>query len=176
MARFIVIIIFVLMSVLTISGFILPAVGHGLGQSLEKQVNGYVMDVGYDAIDKIYTGDAIHFDFNLWKEDKIEMANFNHVWVRISPREEGIVFAGALYRPEFLLTTMNYTFQKAGQYDLTARFIDKDDKVLAEATFPLIVEESNSGFPWDTIIGVMLGIIIGAGASFLVMRKKHSIL
>lgn len=152
--------------------------GHSLGQSLEKQINGYFVDVGYDATDKIYTGDTIRFDFNLWIEDKSDMADFDHVWVRIAPKEEGIAFAGFLYRPEFLLTGMSYTFQEAGPYELTVRFLDKDDKSLAEALFPLIVEKPSSfSFSADMITGVVGGSIIGLIIGFTAnrfFRKKNS--
>ena len=147
--------------------------GHSLGQSLEKQINGYFIDVGYSARDKIYTGDATRFDFNLWTENKADLADFDHVWVRISPADEGLSFSGFLYRPEFLLTGMSYTFQKGGQYELTVRFFNKDGKSLAEASFLLIVEESDSGLSMDIVIGLVSGVIIGAGTVYLIMRKKR---
>lgn len=150
---------------------------HSLGQSLEKQVNGYFIDVGYSAVDKIYTSDTIRFDFNLWNENRADVAGFDHVWVRIAPKDkEGISFAGFLYRPEFLLTGMSYTFQEAGLYELTVRFLDKDDKNLAEASFPLTVEkESGFSLTIDMILGAVGGIITGLGIGFVVawfLRKK----
>ena len=149
--------------------------GHGLGQSLEKQVNGLIMDIGYDAIDSIYAEDTIHFDFNLWKDGKTEIVDFSHVWVRIAPGSgEGIVFTGFLHRPEFVLTGMSYTFQKPGEYELTVRFLDKDDNILAEESFPLTVEKSGSGLPMNIIIGLGIGIVVGAGVTFFLVNKRNS--
>ena len=128
--------------ILTFSSLFLNHIvlAHGLGQSLEKEVNGYIIDVGYDAIDVIETGAPIRFDFNLLTKDRASTGGFTHVWVKISPNDTGLSFAGFLHRPEFLLTGMSYTFQNAGQYELTVRFLDNEDKNLAEATFPLEVK------------------------------------
>lgn len=149
--------------------------GHGLGQSLEKEVDGYVIDVGYDASDKVYAGEAIRFDFNLWEKNRTDPADFDHVWVRIAPGE-GILFAGFLYRPEFLLTGMSYAFANAGRYELTVRFLDKDGKSIAEASFPIEVFSDKS--VWSsllnggTAIGAVLGFVLGIIITFLVKRKK----
>jgi len=151
--------------------------GHGLGQSLEKEVNGYVVDVGYDAVDKIQAGDATRFDFNLLNKDKSEIADFDHVWVRIAPQDAGIVFAGFLYRPEFLLTGMSYTFQEASKYELTVRFLDKEDKTLAEASFPLEIvsdETFSASFKSvQTVVGAVIGFFAGVGLAFIFLRKKN---
>lgn len=150
------------------------AEGHGLGQSLEKEVGDYIIDVGYDAIDKIEVGEATRFDFNLWNQSKTDIADFDHVWVRIAPKDEGLSFAGFLYRPEFLLTGMSYTFEKSGEYELTVRFVDKEDKTLAEATFPLTIEDTGSSFSADTITGILIGIMVGVVATFFIVRKRKS--
>ena len=152
--------------------------GHSLGQSLEKKVNNYLIDIGHSAVDKIYTDEAIRFDFNLWIDKRTEkIADFDYVWVRIAPREEGIVFAGFLYRPEFLLTGMSYTFQKAGEYEITARFLDRNDKILAEAAFPLIVEKDKIDilFVFWMISSAVGGLILGILAALFFRKKNHQI-
>lgn len=150
--------------------------GHGLGQSLEKEIGDYVIDVGYDASDKVYAGEAIRFDFNLWKKNRTDVADFDHIWLRIAPKEEGILFAGFLYRPEFLLTGMSYAFAEAGQYELTVRFLDKDDKNLAEASFPIDAVSEEAPFASlmsvGTLAGFLFGALVGAGIVFLTTRKK----
>lgn len=167
---------------ITIITFLLLATqavyGHGLGQSFEKEVGDHVIDVGYDAPDKVYAGEAIRFDFNLWQKNRTDVADFDHVWVRIAPEEEGILFVGFLYRPEFLLTGMSYAFADAGQYELTVRFLDKDDKNLAEGSFPLdvVTEEAlpSSLMSAGTLAGFLFGAFVGAGIVFLATRKKSA--
>ena len=171
--RIISFIIFVF-TVLVISSDVLVE-AHGLGQSLEKNVGDYILDVGYDAIDQIETNLAIRFDFNLWTKGKADMADFDHVWVRISPNDKGILFAGFLYRPEFLLTGMSYTFQKSGQYDLTVRFLNKEDKTIAEATFPLMVKrgEQERKSLFQTLSAGIGGLIVGVVAVLFFKNKNN---
>ena len=148
--------------------------GHGLGQSFEQKAGNYVIDVGYDAIDKIYSVDTVHFDFNLWKENRMDMADFDHVWVRIAPKDKGILFTGFLYRPDFLLTGMSYTFEVAGEYDLTVRFLNKNDETLAEASFPLTVEKKAADkTEIFKIIGAgVIGLLVGLILSSLFKDRK----
>ena len=103
------------------------------------------------------------------------MADFTNVWVRIAPKDgNGILFAGFLYRPEFLLTGMSYAFQKAGQYELTVRFLNKDGEALAEATFPLVVEDSGSKFPKALVTGIVSGAVLGAWIPYLFGKYRRS--
>lgn len=149
---------------------------HGLGQSFEQKVGNYIIDVGYDSLNKaIPDGEAVRFDFNLWAENKTDIVDFNHVWVRITPKEKGLDFAGFLYRPEFLLTGMSYKFQKAGMYELTVRFLDKEDKNLAEAIFPFEVVSGKSNFSFNSVevvLGAIMGLIVGAGTIHLINKNK----
>lgn len=148
--------------------------GHTLGQSFEKNINGYLVDVGYSAVDKVYAGETIRFNFNLWTDKKNEeIADFDYVWVRIAP-QEGISFAGFLHHPELLLTGMSYTFQDPGRYELTVRFLDKNEKPLTEASFPLVVERSFWGLSKEITSGAVAGIFIGSFLTFLLMRKRTS--
>jgi hypothetical protein len=146
---------------------------HSTGQSLEKEINGYVIDVGYSALEKINTGDTIRFDFNLWESGRVNVANFDHVWIRIAPNERGLSFASFLYYPKPLLTGMSYVFEKSGQYELTVRFLDKDDKIVAEAAFPLeVFNESDPAFPTSVILGLLAGFSAGALAVYFVLKRK----
>ena len=166
----------ILATIILLFNVVVFASGHGLGQSFEKEVTGYVVDIGYDAPGAIISGQTIRFDFNLWSDKgKEEIADFSYVWVRIAPRE-GISFASFLHYPKPLLTGMSYTFQKSGQYELTARFLDKNDKALAEVSFPLIVERGE--FERQLLLqglgagfgGLALGFLIA-----LLLRKKSLI-
>ena len=155
------------------------ASGHGLGQSFEQKAGNYLVDVGYSSPDNIETGDFTRFDFNLWKEDKSDVVDFDHVWVRIAPQGgRGANFAGFFYHPTPLSSGMSYKFEKAGTYELTVRFLDKDEANIAEATFSLEVISEGSFLSFlkfsSTILGVLAGLIIGAGAVYLMMHKNKS--
>lgn len=151
--------------------------GHSIGQSLEKQVGDYTIDIGYDSfVSEIPAGEPVRFDFNLWNRDKTEPLDFTTAWVRIAPQNgQGFLFTGTLGVPDFGPTGMSYVFFSGGSYELTVRFQDKD-KTFAEASFPLIVEgsaeenaktQSTHNFLIGGFIGLVLGIIIA-----LFLRKR----
>lgn len=149
------------------------AYGHGFGQSLEKVVGDHIVDVGFDAVDLV-AGEPIRLDIILWNKDRTETPTFTDAWVRIAPIDRGIVFAGNLHQPEFGSTGMTYVFPKAGDYELTIRFQNKDD-VITEASFPLKVGEgtsSTSGGWRSWLSGGFLGLIIGGGFVWLLRRKR----
>ena len=142
------------------------SLAHGLGQSLEKEVNGYFIEAGV----------PIRFDFNLLTKDRLSTEDFTSVWVKIAPRDKGLSFAGFLHRPEFLLTGMSYTFQNAGQYEITVRFLDKEDKNLAEASFPLEVQggDLEQQALLQAIGAGIGGLVLGAITAWLLKNKKTS--
>ena len=144
--------------------------GHGTGQSVEKTVGDYTVDIGYDSLSpEIPTGDPVRFDFNLWNNDKTEPIDFTTVWVNIAPQNgQGFLFAGTLGVPDFGPTGMSYVFSKSGSYALTIHFNNKD-KALADVSFPLIVQggvegssqtQSLRNLAISGFIGFMVGIIL----------------
>lgn len=147
---------------------------HSLGQSLEKEVGEYVVDIGYDSpVTTVLEGEPIRFDFNLWNKDRA-VVDFTSVWVRVAPAESGITFAGYLGYPPFGAVGMSYTFPKAGEYTLTARFFN-GEQTLAEATFPLQVEGTNdvkiSNSSPGLIVAGVSGFILGVLLLFFFKKK-----
>ncbi len=150
------------------------AYGHGFGQSLEKVVDNYIIDVGIDALDLV-AGEPARFDFVLWNKDRTEAVEFTDAWVRIAPAERGIVFAGNLYRPEFGSTGMTYVFPKGGDYELTVRFQKDGEQIANEVSFLLTVlagTESNSSSYRGVLLGGFLGLIFGIAITYYVKRKS----
>lgn len=148
------------------------ASGHGFGQSLEKAIDNYIIDVGIDALDLV-AGEPTRFDFVLWDKDR-NPVDFTDVWVRIAPADRGIVFAGNLHQPEFAAAGMTYSFPKAGDYELTVRFQNKEDSI-TETSFPLKVGAgaSDSSVPWrNWLTGAFIGFIVGATVVWLLKKKR----
>ena len=153
---------------------------HGVGQSLEKVVGDYSVDIGYDT-SPIIAGEAVRFDFNLQKEGVRFDAppEFQDVWVRIAPQGgEGILFAGYLANLDFALSGMTYVFPRGGTYELAVRF-EKDAKIVAETSFPLTVEAGGahvsgiSGrWPVDAIIAGVGGLLLGSLLAFFFFKKS----
>lgn len=139
------------MFVVAVSG----AKANGFGVTLDKPVGNYIVNVDYDAIAGIYSGDPVQFAFQLFNKDRSEQLDFRDVWVSITPSGKGAVFAqpvfdGGILGSTFPPSSMTFVFPEAGSYILNLRFEkgDKtlDEKTLAEASFPLEVQAgSQSG-------------------------------
>lgn len=147
---------------------------HGTGESLEKAVGDYVIDVGYDT-QVPQGGVPVHFDFQLFSNinQTREAVLFTNVWVRVM-EDKNLLFAGWLAKPTFGLTGITYSFSKEGVYELTARF-QNGDATLAEASFPFPVERGEgevrkSRFSKEVFFGLLVGLLIGAVAVKFIFR------
>jgi hypothetical protein len=114
--------------------------GHGTGQSLERAVGDYVVDVGYDSFEPRAL-ESIRFDFQIFLSESREPAPFTDTWVRVM-EGDNLLFAGFLAKPIFGLTGMSYAFPAGGIYEVTVRF-QNDDTTVAEASFPFPVAEKS---------------------------------
>lgn len=155
----------------------LYADAHSTGASFEKEINGYLIDVGYDPI-TLAAQEQQRFDFGVSKKGSTEAIDFTDIWVRIAPKERGIIFASGLHKPDFGLPGMTFTFPRAGEYELTVRF-QKNGEVITEASFPLTVETGEAGTAATSRIGTMggliIGIFMGAGIGFFMARQKYHV-
>lgn len=173
----------IILTVLTISLFLgalfspaIPVRAHGVGESLEKVVGEYLVDVGYDVLE-LRAGEPVRFDFTLWASDESEEVPFSDVWLRVS-RGNTLVLAGGLHKPRFGKTGITYIFPEEGEYTLFVRFQNGDES-LVETSFPLTVEEGNesasnaSPVSKDLIIGAGIGLVVGSLVTFLLRRRHH---
>ena len=168
------VIFWILMLTIAAAGAPLYTGAHGAGVSLEEIAGEYIVDIGYDIFEP-RAGDAVRFDFTLWNKERTDSPEITGVWFRIAPEVgQGIIFAGQLGVPEFGPPGMSYAFPKAGDYTLTARFMNKD-AVLAETLFPFSVREGENAAQARWILYVSLffmGILTGFFASFLLLKKR----
>lgn len=148
--------------------------GHGGGQSFEKVVGEYKIDVGLDALRNPVSGQTVRFDFNIWSKDGFNPVEFTSVWVRLAP-EKGITFASYLAFPEFGLPAMSYVFPKSGPHELTVRFY-KGDQVLAETAFPVTVEKgpAEQKVVSTSILVGLSGLVAGFLFGLSWARRKNS--
>ena len=143
---------------------------NGFGMVLDKQVGDYTVNIDYDAIAGIFANDPVQFAFQLFNRDRTQAVDFNDVWVTITPTGTGAnytppIFSSGIATPHFAPAGMTFAFPKSGSYDIAVRF-EKDEKVLAEASFPLTAAEYSKGFTLtkDVLIGAVSGLAL---ASFL---------
>ncbi|MDP3779454.1 MAG: hypothetical protein Q8R30_05435 [bacterium] len=120
------------------------AKANGFGITLDKAVGDYIVNVDYDALSGIYSGDPVQFAFQLFNKDRSDQPEFEDVWVSITPTGRGDlfpqpVFDGGLMGSAFPPSGMTFVFPYPGSYTLNIRY-EKEYKTLAEASFPLEVE------------------------------------
>ncbi len=120
------------------------AKANGFGITLDKSVGDYIVNVDYDAVSGIYSGDPVQFAFQLFNKDRSDQPDFADVWVSITPSGKGAVFPqpvfdGGLVGSVFPPSGMTFVFPYPGSYKLDLRY-EKGDKTIAEASFPLEVQ------------------------------------
>jgi hypothetical protein len=136
---------------------------HGTGESLEKIVGEYNVDIGYDPV-MLEAASPSFFDFDLVTEETGERAEFTDIWVRIVESKQTI-FATGVHKPSLDNTTMVYTFPEGGEYEFKVRF-QNDGEALAEASFPLTIEKATTGAGLPGFIWLAAGVFVGAIAGF----------
>ena len=156
-----------------------PILAHGMGESLEKVVGEYKVDIGYDPA-TLEAGSRSSFDFDLILNETGERSEFGYVWVRIVKGGQ-TVFASGIHRPSVGNTSMLYTFSEGGEYDLNVGFRNEDEKIV-ETLFPITVQsasnaaDSGSGisFLW-LAIGAAMGVTGGFFTAFAlnIGKKKN---
>ena len=156
-----------------------PILAHGGGESLEKVVGEYKVDIGYDPA-TLEAGSRSSFDFDLILNETGERSEFSDIWLRIMKGKQ-TVFASGVHKPSFGNTTMVYTFAEGGEYSLDVRFQNEGGKI-AEASFPLTVQSTPSAtglgsgisFLW-LAIGAAMGVTGGFFTAFAlnIGKKKN---
>lgn len=136
---------------------------HGFGKSLEAQVDGYLVDIGYDP----ENGTALQthvYDISLLNSETKEAVEFTDVWVRIS-KDKKTYLATGISKARIGKTTLAYIYPDAGNYQMSVRFQNGKDKIV-ETVFDLSVvenkDQSKTKIPsWGfVLVGLFLGGII----------------
>lgn len=121
-----------------------PAEAHLVGQSLEKKVGKYLVDVGYDSLD-LMEGQNVAFNATLIENAgtlQWEYAPFDSVWFQIkSPSSEAFRKVLPILLPGPVNVT--YEFQEGGEYELAVAFLE-GKKVLAQTSFNMPVKTKRS--------------------------------
>lgn len=153
---------------------------HGSGASFEEVVDGVLIDIGYSPVD-ISAQTPVPFDFSIADAVSGDTLPYSDIWVRVHKGRETF-FAGGIGKSAVGATTMLFQFPKAGMYMLSVRFQNGTESV-AEATFEVPVSElMGADAETDSDHGIvimfvafLLGLILGGGALWYILRKKLSL-
>lgn len=149
------------------------AFAHGGGESFEENVDGYLIDIGYNT-DEFQAGQAVLFDFSLETSSEYNV-EYTDIWVRIL-KDGKAVFASGIHNSSFGGARMTYTFPEEGKYELSVRY-QKGSEKLVSASFPLTVlpaDEDSSTAGNSNILSILFGILgigIGFGIATAVGKK-----
>lgn len=152
----------------------LSVLAHGDGTSIEKVLNGYLVDIGYSPTE-LKTGEQARFDFLLHKASAVTNTaeddtsrvpvDFSSVFVRLE-KDNRLLFAGELNKPEFGKAGFSYVFPSSGDYSGYARY-SHGDETLVEAEFEFSVAEgegdSSTSFGSSVpalIVGLLAGVLL----------------
>lgn len=113
---------------------LLPTAQAHLADGEDVQVDGYLIDFGYDpaAPDDTRTTTLA---FSLLSLATEEPPAFDAAWVRIAG--EGVTFAGT-FHPENDNIAFTYQFPDPGEYTIRVRFLNQDT-IVTEYDFPITV-------------------------------------
>lgn len=143
---------------------------HALGASVEREVDGYLVDIGYDS-DPIVAHSPVRFDFALYEATNKTIVPFDRLWLRLE-KERKIIFAGGIARPQFGATGATVLMPEAGNYQLFVRFED-DDGALVELETELAVQPKESPIHWVWWVGP-LAILAAFGLGFFTGMRRRS--
>lgn len=105
----------------------------------DVEVGRYVVDIGWSPETPV-AGEPAALAFNLGDKETDDAVDFDGVWVRISSGDD-IAFAGTM-RALGRNVTFTQAFPAAGEYEITARFLDAAGGTMVERTFPITVAAS----------------------------------
>ncbi len=144
---------------------------HGDGPFVEIPSGAYLVDIGYSSAAPS-DGEAVLFDFSLVSLASRTAVPFADVWLKIENERKTVVLATGIHNAEFGGPRLSYIFPAEGNYTVSARYEDRDGSI-AEASFPLRITPATKDPQTDNryLFGI-LGLLIGAAATFFALRKK----
>ena len=152
---------------------------HGLGASMEREVEGYFVDVGYDP-SPLRAERAVRFDFELYDEPVTDdrtsarSIDYTSVWVRLEQEGRTILATGvakALWGPTTLLMDLPSI---VGPLTIHVRY-ERGEEVLVGTSFTLNVEQSpdQTGFSDSPVVPAFGGLVVGAALAFFIVRRRR---
>lgn len=132
---------------------------HGSGTSLERTVDRYFIDIGYDPA-TVYEGDRIVFDFtDLFDAASIRAqatttVDFDYVWVRLRENGGGTLLATGIRRADFGPTSLLYAVpdELKGELEVYVRY-QKGDEGIVESTFAIPIKPYREPYWWLPFVG-----------------------
>lgn len=149
------------------------ASAHLLGSSFEKEVDGYMLDMGYSP-EEFVAGETHMFDFAILDAASRDLLEFNDLWVRIE-KDRRTVYATGVSSGFNNVPTMLFTFPEAGEYTVYIRFQQEGMEKMAEAEFPITVAAgSGQVLPLPEIgLSLLVGVFSGVGGFYLLKNRPQ---
>lgn len=164
----------VFVSLFLFLAFFSLASGHGLGQTLTKETDKYVIEIEYEALE-ITEEEPVEYAFRLIERQANTGAEFDSVSVRVLDRKEnrGVFSVSVNAKDSISLGPRVYLRLPKGDYIFNLAFI-KGEEELVKETFDLTVLAAERGSK-DLIpvgAGFLGGVILTAAIAFYIKRSK----
>jgi len=131
---------------------------HAIGESLEKSVDGYVVDIGYN-VTEFVADTPVVFEFTLLDTDET-LVDYSNVWLRIV-KDGTTILATGVYNAEFGGARTTYAFPEPGAYELSARYEDGTNSI-AEAVFAIeVMPNPNKNQKGADAVVVLIAVLVG---------------
>jgi hypothetical protein len=152
------------------------ALAHGDRPSLEREVGGYLVDIGYDAMG-LRPMEEVHFDADLYTGtgDSIAYAPFQAIKVTVTDVKGGTVSDQRIENKQPNVPTFAVTFPAAGTYAFAVSYELGNKKTVA-TTFSLDVEAQNgSSERFDNMMHYVFAgflVLVGIFAAVGIIRQR----
>jgi hypothetical protein len=147
---------------------IVSVMAHAGGLTLERRSGPYLVDIGFDQT--VIAGDEILIDFALIENpDSPDWSIKPYTLLQVGLTRNGKqVFSKDMPRQDFGKTFMVYTFPRSGDYELSARFMDRDTPLSDETFTVTVLPGQGTEIPWTAVgfAGVGIAAILAMAAYF----------
>lgn len=149
--------------------------GHGLGQSFQKESGDYTIEFEYDSLE-VTSDDAVPYSFRLINTEDGSVAEFDTVLVRFVEKDINTTHLVARLAEDTLVDGLARTtlLLEAGEYDVELNFQDEEAETFADATFDLTVLGGETGSQTSLPIRLLGGLAGGLVLGFLGARLMSS--
>ncbi len=131
-------------SILFISGLSHFLYAHGAGGGIDKNVDNYTIDFGYNE-KSTAINEPLLMSFGLFNKSTGKFVQFDSAPIRISNDKGGLVFRGKINPAIPGRITLAYAFTEEGIYTIEVAFI-REKKTIVEAPFELVMGSPKNSF------------------------------
>lgn len=165
----------ILVTLFTFLTFASPSLGHGLGQTLRKESEKWIVELEYEALE-LTEDEPVEYAFRLIDKESNKAAEFDSVDVRVVDRNKnsGVFSANLSPKAAFSLGPRVYLKLEEGDYTFGTTF-NQGEEELAKESFDLTVLKGESKKDLAAVsLGFLGGLVIGGVLMALSIKRAKT--